>query len=115
MFCFQMICISTKAILLLFALLFLILNRSTEYTTRLDVYTKHSDDDNVYLYLPKAVRILIAVCSVDSNQGRKQRYGLLPIGRDKPCDLTDELPLGMHLLLEVLRLVLLKLLLVHMA
>ena len=39
----------------------------------------------------------------------------LPIGRDKPCDLTDELPLGMHLLLEVLRVVVLKLLFVHMA
>ena len=82
MFCLQRICISTKAILLLFALLFLILNRSTEYTTRLDVYTKISDDETVYLYLPKAVGILIAVYSVDSNQGRKQGYDLLPIGRD---------------------------------
>ena len=64
MFCLQRICISTKAILLLFALLFLILNRSTEYTTRLDVYTKISDDETVYLYLPKAVGILIAVLIV---------------------------------------------------
>ena len=52
----------------------------------MDVYTKSADDKIVYLYLPKAVGIIIAVCSVDSNQGRKQGYGLLPIGRDKPCD-----------------------------
>ena len=62
-----------------------------------------SDDEIIYLYLPKAVGILfllVAVLIVIRVGSKGMVYCRL--AGTNPVDLTDEPLLGMHLLLEVL-------------
>ena len=83
MFCLQMIYISTN--LYFFSSLFYSSFLSKEY---LDIHMR-VQMMILYIFTPPRRRNSISISSsVDSNQGRKQGYGLLPIGWDEPCGLN---------------------------